>query len=85
MNHTPGPWKIIHDSPPAIRDSGGNNVCPEVSHMADTRLIAAAPDLLELAHAFISYLEDDSRSPRRRKIYVAMARIAIAKATGEAS
>ena len=44
--HTPGPWHVVNDSPPAIRDSNGNNVAPEVCHAPDARLIAAAPDLL---------------------------------------
>jgi len=46
MSHTPGPWIVFADSPPAIRAPDGSNIAPEVCHIADARLIAAAPDLL---------------------------------------
>jgi hypothetical protein len=48
---------------------------------ANISLIAAAPDLLDLARAFKSFLEDDSRSPRRRSECLAACIDAIAKAT----
>lgn len=54
---TPGPWNILPDSPPAIRDSLGNNVCPEVTHLSDARLIAAAPDMHALLQQIIHFKE----------------------------
>jgi hypothetical protein len=48
------------------------------------RLNAINSELLELAHAFLSYLEDDSRSPRRRDACLESARAAIARAKGQA-
>ena len=35
-----------------------------------TALIAAAPELLGLAYAILSYCQDDSRSERRRKAII---------------
>jgi len=50
---------------------------------ANARLIAAAPDLLEDLEAAVSYLEDNSRSERRRQACLASFRAAIAKARGQ--
>lgn len=57
--HTPGPWEIASDpdgiSSPRVIAPGLNDVCvicgaaSNESAMADARLIAAAPDLLEFA------------------------------------
>ena len=44
--HTPGPWLVLNDSPPAVRTMAGGNIAPEVCTVADARLIAAAPDML---------------------------------------
>jgi hypothetical protein len=44
--HTTGPWIVLADSPAAIRDLHGSNVAPEICHLEDARLMAAAPDLL---------------------------------------
>lgn len=45
-------------------------------------LIAAAPDLLNLAIVFKAYLEDDSRSERRRQACLDECKSLINKATG---
>jgi len=70
--HTPGPWIIgkSYTSEIAIREPEGECVavcCDSIPEMeANGCLIASAPELLELAHATLSYCEDDSRSERRR-------------------
>ena len=33
--HTQLPWHVLEDSPPAIRTTGGYNVCPEVCNIED--------------------------------------------------
>jgi len=56
--------------------------CPDDEHTANVRLIAAAPDLLEAAKALVA--ADDARS-NVQPLYesaCALARAAIAKATG---
>jgi hypothetical protein len=45
--------------------------------------IAAAPDALELAEAFLAYLQDDSQSPRRRQACIQACNAFIAKARGD--
>ena len=57
--HTPGPWFVLPDSPPAIRDMTGANIAPEVCHMADARLIAAAPAMLEALSEMLGAAEMD--------------------------
>ena len=49
---------------------------------ANARLIAEAPAMVELARAFVSYLEDDSRSERRRQACLAEARAILARIEG---
>lgn len=61
--HTPGPWEIESDpdgfSSPRIISPGLNDVCvisgPSSNEwvMADARLIAAAPDLLNFVEEYI--------------------------------
>jgi len=58
MTHTPGPWEIHHygDNEGDIHGSNGPLVCmmregdtaPDQDWSADARLIAAAPELLEM-------------------------------------
>jgi len=91
--HTPGKW-IVRDIPsrdyyigPA--DDGG---APSISIVtrrhnrteaqteANARLIASAPDLLELVEAFASFLRDDSRSERRRAQCLAECESVLARA-----
>ena len=59
--HTPGPWKVDESCGGlAIDASDGNvgivNLCR--ANKADARLIAAAPDLLALAHQYASECGD---------------------------
>ena len=85
-NHTPGPWKVISiDWTP----SGNARFEIEGIHrtgIADARLIAAAPELLEALQAI---LENDggegSKCFNAIRLFDAReeARAAIAKATGE--
>ena len=92
-NHTPGPWhKTASDAHGYVYADNGTCIAPfcehsaekmDVERSANARLIAAAPELLELAQAFLSYLEDKSNSERRRLACIAGARAAIAKATGD--
>jgi len=89
--HTPGPWTVIENS------SGKHLVCadhPQAAHfdialtsgpdsVANARLIAAAPELLEACQRYIAEREEiglscDSAAVRG-------IRAAIAKATGSAS
>ena len=92
--HTPGPWKY---SPPD--DQVVDLFTPEYffiegpgadvhGHMtlADARLIAAAPDLLEALHAMASSFHDVEYMDGvegHKSIASNMARAAITKATGE--
>jgi hypothetical protein len=85
MKHTPGPWRVeterayIH-----IMPSENLAICelwrrgnPELE-MANARLIAAAPDLLEL----LMELQDIVFLTRNNELHTRM-EAAIAKATGE--
>lgn len=85
--HTPGPWKM--DKWNTVKDIVGNTILVEglalsgrTNHesLANTRLIAAAPDLLEALLDMVSAMESYGypHSPE-----IATARAAIAKATGE--
>jgi hypothetical protein len=51
MEHTPGPWKIIGRDVVAHRDNAPNEfICADVAKVADSRLVAAAPDMLIALH-----------------------------------
>lgn len=78
--HTPGPWFVLPDSPAAIRDMTGANIAPEVCHMADARLIAAAPNMLAALQELLAdkYLSDPINRDRMAK-----ARAAVALATNK--
>ena len=98
MKHTLGPW-LCAPNTPGIKPTTRGVIAPRSENMllatvynpagrikereANARLIATAPELLEIARASLSYLEDDSKSPRRRQACLEGARAAIAKATGE--
>jgi hypothetical protein len=92
--HTPGPWRYERANPSPttgehliagakngylaeIRDCGSGDV------FANARLIAAAPDLLELARQIV--LAADQNEGDIPADIVSGARAAIAKATGEAA
>ena len=88
--HTPGPWTAVNDSlirgphGEAVAASKWSNQMPQdVNHAANARLIAAAPDGLELAYK----VRDSVSCGRCRKdIYdsgssCCLARLFIQKAT----
>jgi hypothetical protein len=82
--HTPGPWKhcFLEGGWDGVSEEGGMVLCRlDFNNPANASLMAASPDLLELAYAFLSYLEDQSNSPRRRQACMQAARAAIQKAT----
>lgn len=87
--HTPGPWRVDENAGhwtvrcpcrglEHVREADGN-VC-EVGYRPNAHLIAAAPDLLDAAKAFLAWWEDDhSKVPAG---FAEIARAAIAKAEG---
>ncbi|MEH3121139.1 MAG: hypothetical protein PGN16_04030 [Sphingomonas phyllosphaerae] len=96
---TPGPWidsdgtttgrVVTAPGQPKVRRNVA--VCGGPNRVANARLIAAAPDLLEAVAAFIAYDEGDDDAPdagvRMMIDYdhaLTLARAAIAKARGEA-
>lgn len=83
--HTPGPWDRGRASGcTQIYGADGTLVAHVEPHAGNSRLIAAAPDLLAALQGLcIEYELPDSESPRR-KLWLA-ANAAIAKATGSAS
>jgi hypothetical protein len=91
MNHTPGPWKVLNDSPPAVRSLNGSNVAPEVCSISDARLVAAAPELLAALYDALPYVEDVLSDPAQLACFKSgivqrhakAIRAAIAKAEGE--
>lgn len=86
--HTPGPWQVNHGDQFQVCDADGKvRGCSPIATMhgsasekrANARLIAAAPELLEvaqliLAEDLLDFLPEE---------YVFRVRAAIAKATGE--
>jgi hypothetical protein len=91
--HTPGPWRYAREngSPTTgqhmiaggrpgylaeVRDCGSGNV------IANSLLISAAPDLLQVAKNFVEWFECD-RIADKPTVELEQARAAIAKATGE--
>ena len=99
--HTPGPWIIASDDLSIEAPSHPSNGTPLIaqlyasSHfgyderMANARLIAAAPELLETLKAVLSFMDTDSRNDQQfdpalkldSSIAVEAAYEAIAKAT----
>lgn len=89
--HTPGPWIFEYDNDVgenddyfieffSVRSKDSNELIARVEEVADARLIAAAPDLLE-ALCKLADLYDAMGAPRGPCRIIADA--AIAKATGE--
>lgn len=62
-SYTPGPWHAWFDpdGPSEVRDPSDKVVvnCSRLAHEADARLIAAAPELLELVAQAVHACEDD--------------------------
>lgn len=102
MSHTPGPWRISTDfNNPANEDKvcsikGGEDdffiaeICgDQPNQMADTRLIAAAPDMLEALTECEEYFAQRADADHNGNDYVGNAamdmlmvvRAALAKAT----
>ena len=102
--HTPGPWKVISEQTSrevevfeiaeishyrVIRDARGDGFDAQGHDLADARLIAAAPELLEALLELLAAGEnsvtadDDVAAMLRFGDAVSAARAAIAKATGE--
>jgi len=91
--HAPGPWTVDKaqvllgtQDGDEISDAMGNRVC-EVSHLttklANARLIAAAPELLEALQQCLQHIELDESMHGRPFGAGNVAREAIKKATGE--
>jgi hypothetical protein len=96
--HTPGPWEIESTHGITVGPADNGFVCrvryattakQRDEAFANARLIAAAPDLLEALRTIAECNEESSRLPAsdRHKKWcaktAAVARTAIAKATGE--
>lgn len=97
VRHTPGPWEVgslyrqkgSNDSPnftggeynifPPLGESGP--VCIVNCNEANARLIAAAPDLLEVAKRFVARWESSGFFEVSHEELAELARAAIAKAT----
>ena len=97
--HTLGPWEVRKSEPWVIAKAYGNmksvvhlNLPIEQSEeqRANARLIAAAPDLLEVLKAFSDYVRDEQMATDGAVTYPTtainhwafLARAAIVKATG---
>ena len=98
--HTAGPWRISEHSETSvcasndrgIATAGGyqtNMIDPDVlweENVANARLIAAAPDLLETAKTMLEYydafVEDKTAFPGETEMYADPLREAITKAEG---
>lgn len=83
MKHTPGPWKLNIDT---VCVRNGVQVQPVTHHMdsqgmADARLIASAPELLEALKAIVA-LDDGTPDLWHFEKEFDAARAAIAKAEG---
>ncbi len=96
QTHTPGPWHIGMKPGPMIYDKEGAQVAnmsipmlPADEHLANVRLIAAAPDLLAALQALMADIDRmEVGRDASLELFVAtnkIARAAIAKATGGAS
>ena len=92
--HTPGPWGIIvGDAGPIVFSGAKSNMVAHCikawsseERMANARLIAASPDLLEALHFVLTQFEivlPSSGLTHDERQSIIKARAAIAKATGE--
>lgn len=83
--HTPGPWRTAQvDGLIRIRDGDGDHVADSY-FQADSRLIAAAPDLLAALELFDrAVLSNRTNLSREMQDAIAAARAALAKAKGTA-
>jgi hypothetical protein len=99
MSHTPGPWAIEKDSKDIVKvrayatvatcttaglwDSKRTQVISPEECMANARLIAAAPELLEALEFALAALEDVFGKNKVDVGAINTARAAIAKARGK--
>ncbi len=95
MSHTPGPWKIDTESETScckryIQSSAGEYIgeissdSGETETVANARLIAAAPKLLEALKAAESYIETpDDLTPQDKTYLQDDIQIAITAAIGD--
>ena len=98
MEHTPGPWVIDHETRPAgvcvvyntshpngfvyIRGALGYWDADRDENMANARLIAAAPELLEALELMLdAFLDTEGSHGDREQAATEAARAAIEKAT----
>ena len=83
--HTPGPW-LYNESTNQVHAKHGATVAEVMPHyrnaMADGKLLAAAPKLLEAASQALAHIEADEVTHGRKFTAGEMLRAAIAKATG---
>ena len=83
--HTPGPWRV-GDAGATVFGPKSDKPVPEivatVRHKANARLIAAAPEMLELLKCYIG--AHKSMTPQTLERYDAEARALLAKMRGEA-
>jgi hypothetical protein len=91
--HTPGPWTVgdtaiwaLDDCEfHAIADCPVNHTCRDAETMlANARLIAAAPGVLEAAKWVLALIDGREQMPAPDDEVAAELRAAIARATGEA-
>lgn len=83
--HTPGPWRACSGFP-SVEAAGAANLAlcndqriPMSERLANARLIAAAPDLLEALKRAVGWIETSSEG----EIATSIALAAIAKAEGK--
>ncbi len=97
MSHTPGPWHtgnivgeryVFAADGYAVADATVYHRNHDDQHIANARLIAAAPELLEALETMVAYSDKliadghyDYREPRVQELYDMCAAV-IAKATG---
>jgi len=87
MSHTPGPWHYQssagdHDYLVYDEDNGKDIAIVRNFDVANARLVAAAPELLEACETLANYVADLEGGNGRTFGIVTKARAAIAKAKG---
>ncbi len=88
--HTPGPWELHETSSGGAIVSRGQVQSLQVVPVADARLIAAAPDLLESSADLLGWIErqlvptysDRKPIPENLEAAILKTKAAIAKAEG---
>ena len=86
--HTTGPWNVPFREFTKIKAANGAHIatCHKLTNLvnleANSRLIAAAPDLLDALKTIVEVIGNTEYGEIDRKLAVKDARAAIAKATG---